>query len=64
MESRNKIKIVRHKPIQLIERVTITKFSVFKREWEVNPVYVSDQLSHAIYDIEIANTNALMMEKK
>jgi hypothetical protein len=29
-----------------------------------DPVYVAEELSHAIYDIEIANSNALRMEKK
>jgi hypothetical protein len=70
MKDRKKTELVRKdsfiasepRYIERKESVTITKFSIFPPK--PSDEYINNQLSHAIYDIEIANSNALMMSKK
>ena len=42
--------------------IVISKFTIFTPKED--EVYIDEQLSHAIYDIEIANSQARMGEKK
>jgi hypothetical protein len=50
--------------IERKESVTITKFGIFPPDKKDDGVYLDEQQSHAIYDIEIINSNGLRMGGK
>lgn len=59
-----KDRIIRHPSIKLTESIKLSKFTFFVTAMCSKDLFIDPSLSHALYDLEINNDNALRMDKK